>query len=127
MKNEEIHALWQAMQLARNLTGPQKFGFGLAINRRRLQLVVEAVEEQRQELLTQHAKLDEVGQRQVDAEGNVMLRDAEAWRRDWAELMALDSKVELHRIALADWPSAMPAALADALLPLLPDDEQGLG
>ncbi len=115
----EAWALADAMVKAQQQGAlPTRFGFALAVTRRRFEPVLAAMEEQRQQLLAKFAVRDGQGQMIVGEDGHYRLFNQDGFQAAWKRLLSEEVEVRLHQVPLEAWPEAMDPALVDALLPL---------
>lgn len=125
MKNAEAVALANAIAAIQQqgTRAPALFGFGLAINVKRLAPVVESFDEQRKKLAEQFSEKDADGSAVVvTAEGGMQsykIADEEGFARAFTELSEGTVSVDLHMIPLSVFPEQIEPVLVGMLLPII--------
>jgi hypothetical protein len=100
---------------------PLRFAYAAAKNRRRLAEFVEVYEKKRRELIDQFGKKDEKGALEVN-EGNFLLADPEGFTAAYKVLNDEDVPLDLHKVALADFPATIGLDVMNNLQPMVLED-----
>ena len=124
-KTSELVTFLRAANLVQqlNVAGSGKFGYALAINKRRLQAVGEAFDEQIKALVEKHAERDETGALVVEGEGDATgtkISDVPAFNAAVRELESVViENVDFHKIEIDALPATLGAGIVDGLLPMI--------
>lgn len=122
MKTIEAYSLYQAIQRVQNenVPRPVKFGYALAVNIKNLQVVAEAFEAARTELITQFSFKDIDGKSLIE---NDMFKidDQLAFTKGMTELQNSEVEVTLVKLTIDEMPSQLEPFLVGMFLPMIKD------
>lgn len=102
MKTFEIQNIYTGLVGIKTKKLPIKLAFVLSRNMKKLEEVVQDVDENRQKLLNQYGEKDDDGNLVVADDGNVKIMDANNFVAEMSEVMETEVDITLDKVSRSD-------------------------